>query len=90
MCSAAVLHSLHLLLPFGDPVLGLFVGLPDALGKEGLAGSVSYPEGIGNSMIKEAIHIQTTPIDRLISRDKGAEIPGCWVATVNALAQKWL
>ena len=41
-------------------------------------------------MIKEAIHIQTTPMDRLINRDKGAEIPGCWVATINALAQKWL
>ena len=41
-------------------------------------------------MIKEAIHIQTTPMDRLINRDKGAEIPGCWVATINALAQKRL
>ena len=41
-------------------------------------------------MIKEAIHIQTTPMDRLINRDKGAEIPGCWVATINALAQKQL
>ena len=41
-------------------------------------------------MIKEAIHIQTTPMNRLINRDKGAEIPGCWVATINALAQKRL
>ena len=41
-------------------------------------------------MIKEAIHIQTTPMDRLINRDKGAEIPGCWVGTINALAQKRL
>ena len=35
-------------------------------------------------MINEAIHIQTTPMD------KGAEIPGCWVATINVLAQKQL
>ena len=41
-------------------------------------------------MIKEAIHIQTTPLDSLINRDKGAEIPGCWVATINAHAQKQL
>ena len=41
-------------------------------------------------MIKEAIHIQTTPMDRLINRDKGAEIPGCCVATINAFAQKRL
>ena len=42
---------LQLLLPSGDPVLhfvGLLVGLPDALGKEGLAGSIGYPEGIGS------------------------------------------
>ena len=42
---------LQLQLPSGDPVLhfvGLLVGLPDALGKEGLAGSVGYPEGIGS------------------------------------------
>ena len=38
-------------------------------------------------MIKEAIHIQTTPMN---NTDKGAEVPGCWVATINALAQKRL
>ena len=41
-------------------------------------------------MIKEAIHIQTTSMERLINRDKGAEIPGCWVATISALAQKYM
>ena len=41
-------------------------------------------------MIKEAIHIQTTPLDSLINKDKGAEIPGCWVATINTHAQKQL
>ena len=33
-------------------------------------------------MIKKAIHIPTTPLDSLINRDKGAEIPGCWVAPI--------
>ena len=28
-------------------------------------------------MVKEAIHIQTTPLDSSINRDKGAEILGC-------------
>ena len=39
-------------------------------------------------MIKEAIHIETTPLNSLINRDKCAEIPGCWVATITAYAQK--
>ena len=52
--------------------------------------SVGPCQKLSDLMIKEAIHIQTTPMDRLINRDKGAEIPGCWVATINALAQKRL
>ena len=41
-------------------------------------------------MIKRAIHIQTTPLNKLISRDKGAKTLGYWVATINVLALKQL
>ena len=49
-----------------------------------------YARNSPDLMIKEAIHIQTTPMDSLINRDKGAGIPGFWVATINALTQKRL
>lgn len=38
-------------------------------------------------LIKEAFHIQMTPMDKLLNRDRGTEIPGCWVATINARVQ---
>ena len=39
---------------------------------------------------KQLTSILTTPLDSLINGDKIAEIPGCWVATINAPAQKQL
>ena len=52
------------------------------------ASVLDHAKNSSDLMIKEAIHIQTTPMDGLINRDQGAEIPGCWVATINAHAQR--
>ena len=44
---------------------------------------VDHARGSGDLLFKEALHIQSTPKDSLLNRDRGAEIPGCWIAAVN-------
>ena len=34
-------------------------------------------------LLKEALHIQSTPMVSLLNRDRGAEIHGCWITAVN-------
>ena len=33
---------------------------------------------------KEAMQIQNLPMDTLLNRDRGLEIPGCWSATIKS------
>ena len=35
--------------------------------------------------VKEALHIQKTPANNSLNRDRGYELPGCWIATVKKL-----
>ena len=44
---------------------------------------VDHARGSEDLLLKEALHIQSTPMDSLLNRDRGAEIPGCWIAAVN-------
>ena len=39
-------------------------------------------------MLKEALHIQTTSEEQRFYRDVGLELPGCWVATIQALTRR--
>ena len=34
--------------------------------------------------VKEALQIQNSPVDTLLNRDRGLEIPGCWSATIKS------
>ena len=34
--------------------------------------------------VKEALQIQNLPMDTLLNRDRGLEIPGCWSATIKS------
>ena len=34
-------------------------------------------------LLKEAMHIQRTPVDEQVNRDRGLELPGCWTDLVN-------
>ena len=34
-------------------------------------------------LLKEAIHINMTPVEECLNRDTGLELPGCWVATLR-------
>ena len=35
--------------------------------------------------VKEAFHIERTPANTRLNRDRGYELPGCWIATMNKL-----
>ena len=34
-------------------------------------------------MVKEALHIQMTPVEEHFNRDGGLEVPGCWTAVMR-------
>ena len=34
-------------------------------------------------LVKEALHIQTTPSEERFNRDGGLEVPGCWIAVMR-------
>ena len=34
-------------------------------------------------LLKEAIHINMTPVEECLNRGTGLELPGCWVATLR-------
>ena len=34
-------------------------------------------------MVKEALHIQMTPVEERFNRDGGLEVPGCWTAVMR-------
>ena len=36
-------------------------------------------------LIKEALHIGMTPVDKHVNRDAEMEIPGCWVPTLKRI-----
>ena len=36
-------------------------------------------------LLKEALHIQMTPVEDHFNRDGGVELPGCWIATLKKL-----
>ena len=38
-------------------------------------------------LLKEALHIQTTPEEQRFNRDVGLELPGCWLATIQSLTK---
>ena len=37
-------------------------------------------------LLKEALSIQLTPVGERLNRDEGLELPGCWAATIRAVA----
>ena len=34
-------------------------------------------------LVKEALHIQMTPVEERFNRDGGLEVPGCWTAVMR-------
>ena len=34
-------------------------------------------------LVKEALHIQMTPVEECFNRDEGLEVPGCWTAVMR-------
>ena len=36
-------------------------------------------------LIKEALHIGLTPVETLVNRDAGLELPGCWLPTLKKI-----
>ena len=34
-------------------------------------------------LLKEALHIQMTPLEEGFNRDGGLEVPGCWIAVMR-------
>ena len=40
--------------------------------------------GYRDLQFKEALHIQSSSKDNLLNRDRGAEIPGIWIAAVSS------
>ena len=34
-------------------------------------------------LLKEAIHIQITPVEEYLNSDTGLELPGCWAAALT-------
>ena len=34
-------------------------------------------------LVKEALHIQMTPLEKYFNRDGGLEVPGCWAAVMR-------
>ena len=34
-------------------------------------------------LVKEALHIQMTPVEKRFNRDGGLEVPGCWTAVMR-------
>ena len=39
-------------------------------------------------LIKEALHIAMIPDGACLNRDKGLELPDCWLSTIRALQKK--
>ena len=39
--------------------------------------------GRGQLLVKEALHIQMTPVEERFNRDGGLEVPGCWTAVMR-------
>ena len=39
-------------------------------------------------LLKEALSIQLTPVGERLNRDEGLELPGCWAATIRAVARR--
>ena len=39
--------------------------------------------GRGQLLVKEALHIQMTPVEEHFNRDGGLEFPGCWTAVMR-------
>ena len=44
---------------------------------------VDYAIGSEDLLLKEALDSKFTPMDSLLNRDRGSEIPGCWITAVN-------
>ena len=52
---------------------------PDPLGGDHRTGPWQRQE----LLVKEALHIQMTPVEERFNRDGGLEVPGCWTAVMR-------
>ena len=44
---------------------------------------ICLDHGRGQLLVKEALHIQMTPVEECFNRDGGLEVPGCWTAVMR-------
>ena len=56
-----------------------YIPPPDPLG-----GDHHMDHGRGQELlVKEALHIQMTPVEERFNQDEGLEVPGCWIAVMR-------
>ena len=43
---------------------------------------------LGLVVVKEALHIQMTPVEEIFNRDGGLEVPGCWTTVMRRQGER--